>query len=902
MNYEKKLRPDFSLSELRSLPPLPIDSVCNKTVDALKNSPVLLMEAPPGTGKSTRVPLWALACLTGRILLLEPRRVAARMLAEHLAALLHEHLGRTVGLAMREETRVSHESRLLVVTQGVFTRMICSDQSLEGFSCVLFDEFHERSLNSDTGLALALDCQQVLRPDLRIGVLSATLDIAALKKVVPLAPVIRAQGQAYPVRIAYAPDCSPGIFCMAERLRRLPQHTAEAIIACISKEKGSVLVFLPGAKEIRQTSKVLNGRLPPNCLVFPLTASLTAEAQKAALEPAPEGKRKIVLATDIAETSLTIQGIRIIVDSGLHRRPRYDPASSFNRLETRNIPLSSAAQRAGRAGRLCPGLCIRLWSKESECGLAEHAHPEILEADLAALCLDLAHWGAKADQLPFITSPPAAALEAGKMLLRELGAIDSAGIITPEGRIMAGLGLPPRMAAVLLNSSKHQLADQAAVLCTLLEHLESSSKTYGSPDLTLLLDHVSTAFFEENEDSGHSASNRATLRARLLLQELHKASCSAGAPSRTQKIQLTHVHMDSALAGELLLPGYADSLALRSEKIVRTASGVMRIWQCRNGRRLLLPNADSMNRYRFLLALDCAEFPTASDRGVGQGYLTLRLGIGLAEDIVLSALKNAIKTRDIVTADNAGHVTANKQTCLDALILSQAPLPNPDPAEINAALCTLVRQKGIKMLPLGERGTLWLDRCRLLAKIKGAPWPDMREDTLLADWQNWLPALFQGITQLKELDCDRVLRVLQGLLPWQCARELESLAPVSWQAPSGKVHKIMYTPQGPLIELKLQECFGLATSPSLPCGLPITLHLNSPAGAPLAVTRDLTYFWREVYPSVRAEMRGRYPKHPWPEDPIKAMPTSLTNRRLAALQVSAPTGQKPAEKKSKRQG
>ena len=407
-------------SPLPPLPPLPIDALRADCERVLAQNAPLLLEAPPGTGKSTRVPLWAMAALPGLVLLLEPRRIAARMLARHLASLLGCELGATVGLAMRQETARSVATRLLVVTEGVFTRLIREDQALEGVSCVLFDEFHERSLFSDTGLALALESRSILRPDLRIGVLSATLDAEGLLAAVPDAEALKAANPGFPVAQVYRPDPTPGLFSLDARLAHLPAHMASVILDCLAREQGSILAFLPGAGEIRRCADLLAGRTPADAEVFPLAGTLSRREQEQALAPSAPGRRKVVLATDVAETSLTIEGVRIVVDSGLQRRPRYDPATGRFRLAVQSIPLASARQRQGRAGRTEPGLCVKLWSRESEAGMPAFASPEILEADLAGLALDLALWGSRAEDLAFPTQPPGGALEEGQKLLNEL--------------------------------------------------------------------------------------------------------------------------------------------------------------------------------------------------------------------------------------------------------------------------------------------------------------------------------------------------------------------------------------------------------------------------------------------------------------------------------------------------
>ena len=861
------------------LPPLPIDALRGACRDALARNAPLLLEAPPGTGKSTRVPLWALEALPGLVLLLEPRRIAARMLAGHLASLLGCGLGGTVGLAMRQETARSASTRLLVVTEGVFTRLIREDQSLEGVSCVLFDEFHERSLFSDTGLALALESRSILRPDLRIGVLSATLDADALRGAMPDAEALRAQSPGYPVEEIYRPDAAPGIYSLDARLARLPACMASAILDCLARERGSILAFLPGAGEIRRVQELLAGRTPAGTDVLPLAGTLGRREQDLALAPSPAGRRKVVLATDVAETSLTIEGVRIVVDSGLQRRPRYDPAAGRFRLAVQAIPLASARQRQGRAGRTEPGVCVKLWSRESEAGMRPFARPEILEADLAGLALDLALWGSRAEDLAFPTQPPGGALEEGQKLLKALGLTDGAGRPTALGRRAASLGLHPRTACTLLEGARLGQAGEAALLCALLEEPRPREAGQGPADLAAEAEAAARG-------SGAGSRRLRDLAASLVRRAPQAAARRPGEPR--------------APAGRLLLAGFADRLAMRIGEgphgAAGGAEGRQAVFLARSGQRILAPLASPLAREEFILALE------AGRRGSGGGYLELGTGIAVGRRDVEELLGAQAAWRRAVEADGQGRIQACERRELGAIVLEERPLPQVPPEEVREALQALVMREGIGILPVDEACRDFLARCAFARATAGEGWPDLSPEGLAASAGEWLPGLLEGRKRLGDVAPQDLLRAWQGLLAWPLPRELDRLAPPRWTAPSGASHAISYRDGTPVVDVKLQECFGLAASPLLPQGVPVVLHLNAPSGRPLAVTRDLAFFWKEAYPQVRAEMRGRYPRHPWPENPMEAMPTALTNRRLAKLQEVREKEGGPASKASGRAG
>ena len=845
--------PDFST--LPPLPPLPIDSLHNDIACALQK-PAFLLQAPPGTGKSTRVPLWALEETNGRVLLLEPRRVAARMLASHLAGLCRTSLGELVGLAMRNETRVSAKTRLLVVTEGVLTRMLCADPALENVSCVLFDEFHERHLAADTGLALTLRCQEILRPDLRVGILSATLDIRALQALLPQAPVLLAERPGYPVETRYYPVQGT---TQGERIARMPAHMAAVLADLVKTEQGSILAFLPGQGEIARVAESLEGRLPHDVDLWPLYGRLALKDQQAALAPSLPGRRKIVLATDVAETSLTIEGVRVVVDSGLQRRPEYDARRSAQRLVTRQIPLSSAEQRRGRAGRTEPGVCVRLWAQASEEGMASHARPEILEADLAGLALDLALWGEKPSDLPFVTQPPVGTFRAAQGLLQGLGALDTRGGITDEGRLMAGTGLAPRVAATL-HVCKDEDMPAAALLCALLE--EDQGRYEG--DVAGLLERLSRS-------RGSSVFSLAGLMLARARRACGKGNAAEERPDFARALRALLAH--PLEAGRLLLPGWADRLALvkaREQGLTRALT--------RQGTGVVVQGAQVGSR--FFLALETS----LSDTARGQAFGRVSLFCPVDEESVFSHPATVLSRERVVRVQENGAAMVSETVRLDALVLEERRV---DPREEDKdalcdALCAFVLERDLACLPWDRETESLLLRTSFLARVKGEPWPNLSREELKTRSQEWLPKLCSSVTDLRTLKSGDLLASIRGLLPWQCLAEIEKLAPVNWVSPCGKKHPIRYDEENPCVEVKLQECFGLTTSPCVAGDSVLTLHLLSPSGVRLASTRDLPFFWKDVYPKVRSEMRGRYPRHPWPEDPLTALPTTLTQKGLRA--------------------
>lgn len=877
------------------LPPCPLDAVRSKVDSALALGRSLVLQAEPGAGKSTRLPLWLLAApwlrqhdKQGRILLLEPRRVAARALARYLARALDEDVGRTVGLRMRDETRVSHATKLEVLTEGVLTRLLQADPQLTDTACVIFDEFHERSLTSDTGLALCLESQAALRPDLRLVVMSATLDAAPVAALLGNCPVVTCPGRAYPVDIRYLPP-RPETTGSPGGAPLLWRHMAAVIGELCRTEPGGLLAFLPGAGEIRQVAALLEGRLPPHTDLYPLYGNLSPQAQDAALAPSPPGRRKVVLATAIAETSLTIDGVRMVVDCGLARLARFDPASGLTRLVTERVSLAGAVQRAGRAGRTEPGLCCRLWRHAEDHGLRPTARPEILEADLCGLTLQLAVWGAEPTALPWLDPPPAAALTAARQTLQRLGALDPRGRATALGRRMAALPLDPRPARMLLGAQDQGHGPLACCLAALLAErdplarAEAPQRAAGSimrensADLGKRLDWLcrpARAGRQDRSPLSDGMGHGGGAQARLRRQALRLAGLL-----RLKEDIFAVAAADHKHAGPVLAQGWPELTAQRQTRdgapdaVGGARPGVTYLMRC--GRAARLPAADSLSRSPFL-AIAVADGASPHCR--------IRLAAPLEAGDLTALFNEEMVTEEHVAVSPSGQVTARRQTRLDALLLEDVPLPRPASELCAAALCDYVRHRGLNALPWGAAARQWRARVALLRDLEGEPWPDLSDAALLTGLETWLTPALAGCTALTDLNTEALSTALHSLLPGQLGRRLAQAAPTHWQVPSGALRPIVYGDDGgPWLAAKLQEFFGCVQTPAIADGrVPLTLHLNSPAGRPLQITRDLPHFWRHGYPAVRAEMRGRYPRHPWPEDPTTAPATALSAKRMAA--------------------
>ncbi|GAA0580606.1 ATP-dependent helicase HrpB [Caenispirillum bisanense] len=823
---------------------LPIDPVLPALAAALAAGLNAVLQAPPGAGKTTRVPLALLDApwLAGRrIVMLEPRRLAARAAAARMAATLGEAVGETVGYRIRLDTRVGPRTRIEVVTEGILTRMLQSDPELTGTGCLIFDEFHERSLNADLGLALALEAQGALRDDLRIVVMSATLDAAPVADLMGGCPLITSEGRAFPVDTRYVPPPRPDT--------RLEDHVAAVVRQALAEEAGSALVFLPGQAEIRRVEQRLAGSLPAGVAIHALFGDLPQAKQDAAIAPAPPGSRKVVLATTIAETSLTIEGIRIVVDGGLARVPRFEPRSGMSRLETVKVSQAAAEQRRGRAGRLEPGVCYRCWAEAGHKALPAFGRPEILDADLAPLALDLAQWGA-ADPaaLPWLDAPPPAHYAQARDLLRRLDALDADGRITPHGQALAPLPLHPRLAHMVVSGDALGHGPLACLLAALLS--ERDVLRGGRSDCDL---RTRVAVLLRDDAAPAGADPGAVRRVREAARQVMRAAGIKGQPR------------DAAATGLLLALGYPDRVGQRRGGQVRLA----------NGRGAVLPEGDG---------LAAADWLAVADVGAGKAA---QARIWLAAPLSVAEIEDAfgpeiVEGAFVVWDPREDAVAARRQRRLGALVLKDEPL-SALPADRTAeAVCEGIRQIGLHALPWTPETEGYRARLRFLHRVEGAAegWPDVSDDALLAGLETWLAPYLAGITRRAHFRRIDLMAALENLLPWEMRRRLEVEAPTHLQVPSGHRHRLDYSGDDPVLPVKLQEMFGARETPRIAGGrVAVVIHLLSPAQRPLAVTRDLPFFWREAYPSVKAEMRGRYPKHPWPDDPLAAAPTARTKPR-----------------------
>jgi ATP-dependent helicase HrpB len=818
-------------------PPLPIDAALPELTAALGSHTAAVLVAPPGAGKTTRVPLvlarepWA---QQKKIIVLEPRRLAARAAAERMAKTLGEEVGATVGLRVRFGSKVSRATRIEVVTEGVFTRLILDDPALDGVAAVLFDEFHERSLDADLGLALARDAQTGLREDLRLLVMSATLDGARVAALLGGAPVIASEGRAFPVETRYLGR---------DQRQPVERQVAEAAASVLRAERGSVLAFLPGGAEIRRAERLLTERVSdPAVDIVPLYGALDRDVQDRAIAPAPTGRRKVVLATSIAETSITIEGVRIVVDSGLARVPRYEPDVGLTRLETVRVSRAGADQRRGRAGRTEPGLCLRLWDEPQTASLEPYARPEILAADLSGFALDLAQWGeADPDRLAFLDPPPKAAFTEARTLLRELGAIDADARITDEGRQLARLPLPPRLARMVVEGAAADAGQLAADIAAVV-----SERGLGGDDvdLTVRLDAW------RRDRSRHAEDARQMARRWAAVTPSPRPS-----PLRGE---------GEASPGALLALAYPDRIARN-----RGGSGAFLL---ANGRGVNVDPASSLAREPFLAVAELAG--TAA-----QGRVLLAAPITLAE--IEAQFPNRIEAREELIFDQtSASLRGRRVRRIGTVVLAEQPVqvaPGPETAH---ALAAGILRLGLDRLPWSKALVQWRDRVTFLRQAEGAAWPDV-SDAALAKEPEWLVAALAGKTALGEFTADELTTAITGLLPWNLRRQLDADAPTHFVAPTGSRVPIDYAaPEGPKISVRVQELFGLDRHPAIAGGrVPLLVELLSPAHRPVQVTRDLPGFWRGSYQAVKAEMKGRYPRHPWPDNPLQAPPTRRAKPR-----------------------
>jgi ATP-dependent helicase HrpB len=814
--------------------PLPIDAVLDDLARTLERNNAAVLVAPPGAGKTTRVPLalldapWAKG---KKIIVLEPRRIAARASAERMAKTLGERAGDTVGYRVRFGSKISRATRIEVVTEGIFSRQILDDPELGGVAAVLFDEFHERSLDADLGLALARDAQTGLREDLRLLVMSATLDGTRVAKLLGDAPVVESEGRAFPVETRYL---SRKIDVPLER------QMADSIATALRADPGSVLAFLPGAAEIRRTQNFLAERVQDaSTEIVPLFGALDASVQDRAIAPAPKGTRKVVLATSIAETSLTIEGVRIVVDSGLARVPRYEPDIGLTRLETVRASRAAVDQRRGRAGRTEPGICYRLWDEPQTTSLAAYTQPEILSADLSSLVLDLAQWGvSNPATLAFLDPPPAPALKEARGLLEELGALDADGRITAEGKRLRALALPPRLARMIVDSDAFGAGESAAEIAAIL-----TERGLGGDSVDL--DHRLDQFRRDRSQRASSARDLA-----------RRWASQVASSSPREEAELS--------TGVMLAFAFPDRVA----KNRGNGSFVLA-----NGRGAAVEQTSSLARAPYIAVGELTGTAAAG---------RILLAAPITQEEIEAKFADHIEATDEISFDRGAlALRARRKKTLHAITLSEAPLALSPSAETARVLADGLITAGLDKLPWSKSAKQWRDRVMFLRKPEGESWPDLSDDGLIASAADWLvPALYDK-TSLKEFSAGDLSEALLTLLPWELRARLEREAPTHFEAPTGTMLAIDYeAEQGPTIAVRLQELFGLNTHPSIAKGkVPLVLELLSPAQRPVQVTRDLPGFWRGSYAAVRSDLRGRYPRHPWPEDPTSAMPTRRVKPR-----------------------
>ena len=847
---------------------LPIDAVLPELTGALRAHNAAVVVAPPGAGKTTRVPLvladeaWAAG---KKILVLAPRRLAARAAAARMAATLGEAVGATVGYRVRFAAKVSRATRIEVVTEGVFARLVLGDPALTGVAAVVFDEFHERSLDADLGLALARDVQLGLREDFKLLVMSATLDGARVGRLLDNAPVIESAGRAFPVETRYLGR---------EAQQPLERQVTDAVLRALRADSGSLLVFLPGAAEIRRTEAFVRERITDSEIdVVALYGALDADIQDRAIAPAPPGRRKVVLATSIAETSLTIEGVRVVIDSGLARVPRYEPDVGLTRLETVRVSRASADQRRGRAGRTEPGVCYRLWDEPQTAALEPANQPEILAADLSGFMLDLAFWGvADPAALVFLDQPPAPALSEARSLLRALGAVDRDGRITDEGRRLRRLPLPPRLARMVVDAADLGEAELAAEVAVVL-----TERGLGGNDVDLA----------HRVDALHRERSQRARDALVVAKRWTRIAEDTHSPRREgDQREVSRGRGGGKLSvGSLLALAYPERIAKN-----RGSGGAFLL---ANGRGASVDPTSALARAPFIAVAEVTG--TA-----GQGRIVLAAALDANE--IEARFSDRIESREEIVFDAAsGSLRARRLRRLGAIVLAEQPMPVAPSEETARVLADAVARLGVDRLPWTKSLQQWRDRVGFLRRVDlaatrerqvagstsanddGNEWPDLSDAALAASAANWLVPALAGKTALSSLQSDALADALHGLLPWRLSRRLDAEAPTHFSAPSGSVVPIDYAAEeGPKLAIRVQELFGLDRHPTIAAGrVAVVVELLSPAQRPVQVTRDLPGFWRGSYGAVKAEMKGRYPRHPWPDDPLTAAPTRRAKPRSA---------------------
>ena len=828
---------------------LPIKDVLSELFEAIENSNQVILKAPTGAGKSTYFPLQLLRHqpVDGKIIMLEPRRIAARNIAMYLAQQLSEPVGESVGYRVRGESKVSKDTQLEIVTEGVLTRMLQDDPELNGIGAIIFDEFHERSLHADTALAFTLEVQEALRDDLKLILMSATLDGDDLKRVLPQARYVESQGRSFPVEVAYRPI---GVN------DNLPQAMCQQILSAMSHHSGSLLAFLPGVGAIKRTEELLTQsqslsesqsltQLQSGYDICPLYGQLDFKAQQRAIQPAASGQRKIVLATNIAETSLTIEGIRIVLDSGLENQATFDLKTGVTKLAQGRIAQSSAIQRSGRAGRLEPGVCVRLYSESQFNQQPQQSTPEILSSDLAALMLELLKWGCQnVTMLRWLDTPKETHIEQAKALLKQLQLLDASSQLTPLGQRAHTLGVEPRLASLLLQAQPLGAVEltTAIALCCLIEEPER-----GHIDLRYALHRWQTG--------QHTRSAALMLRAKSIAQKL--------------KYRFILKESDESLLGILAALGYPDRIAAKR-------SGNSGQFLLANGHGVQIDDHDKLADEEYLVVLDVLN----TGRGASQIFKALSVDIPSLEHIATQLIEN--KQR-LEWDDKRGALTASEVTQLGAIILKQKIIPIPDDADVSGALLATVRRHGVSVLNWTPSANEYVTRVECARDWLDVPqWPDMSQAALLTHLEQWLLPFMHGISSMKGLKALNLMPALEAYLGWEALKVLNDALPTHLVVPTGAKKKIRYqVGQAPMLSVKLQEMFGEQASPLIANGRQaIVLELLSPAQRPLQITQDLAAFWQGAYKDVQKEMKGRYPKHPWPDDPMNHQATHKTKRQL----------------------
>ncbi|WP_026781907.1 ATP-dependent helicase HrpB [Pleomorphomonas koreensis] len=814
----------------RFSPPLPIDAVLGDIRASLDANPRLVLTAAPGAGKTTRVPLALLDApwRRGRLIVVEPRRIAARAAAARMATSLGDAVGGTVGYRVRMDAKVSAKTVIEVVTEGVFTRMVVDDPSLDGVSAVLFDEFHERSLDGDLGLALTLD-GAALRDDLRILVMSATLDGGRVAALLGNAPVIESAGRAFPVETRHV-DRDP--------LLRFEDQVAAVTLSALREEAGSALVFLPGQAEIRRVAERLDGRLPAGVRLAPLYGALSNAEQDLAIRPCRPPEHKVVLATAIAETSLTIDGVRLVIDGGLARVPKYEPDTGLTRLETVRVSRASADQRRGRAGRTEPGVCWRLWGEGQTAALQAYSTPEILEADLSQLVLDLAAVGVKDPvALAFLDPPPKPAWDEAVLLLKALDALDDSGRITAEGRALARLPLPPRLAHMIRRAAELGAGRDAADIAAILTE----------------------------QGLGGDATDLADRLARFRSDRSLRATDARAMAAKWAKLSGGTAAADPLSPGAILALAYPDRIAE-----ARGAAGAFRLASGRGG---LVEDHDRLAREDYIVVADLAG---KAERA------RIRLAAAISRDEIEALFAGHVVAETTVLYDPAARaVRARRVRRLGAVRLAEEPIAAPAGPETVAALLSGIRKTGVDRLGWSKEQRRLRERAGFLQRTVGEPWPDLTDAALAETLDDWLAPFAEGLTRLDDIDAALLGAALDRLIPFGLRQEMDRLMPSHFEAPTGSRLPIDYAADGgPAVEIRVQELFGLDRHPAIAGGrVPLTLVLTSPAHRPIQTTRDLPGFWRGSWKEVAKDLRGRYPKHPWPDDPIAAEPTRRAKPR-----------------------